>query len=77
MSRSGRALYARVLDQATKRGRSVLTAIRKSPVVKNQRGEWTAPEEMVSLKGAVGEFMALVVSTPSRDMFSRPGLWPS
>lgn len=68
------ALYVRVLDGSTHLGRRALTAIRKSPVVRNQRGEWTAPTDMVSLKGATGRFMAPFVSAPSKDMIAAPNL---
>ncbi len=67
-------LYARVLDGKTHLGRRALTAIRKSPVVRNQRGEWTAPTDMVSLRGEVAKFMAPVVSAPSKEMAATPSL---
>jgi hypothetical protein len=69
-----KVLYARLLDEKTLLGRSALTAIRKSPVMKNERGEWAAPADMVSLKGALAKFMAPVVSAPSKEMAARPGL---
>jgi hypothetical protein len=43
-----KVLYARLLDEEALLGRSALTAIRKSPVMKNERGEWVAPADMVA-----------------------------
>ena len=68
------ALYARLLDEKTHIGRRALTAIRKSPVMRNHRGEWTAPADMVMLKGEVAKFMAPVVSAPSKEMVARADL---
>lgn len=67
-------LYAKVLDATTHFGRRALVAIRKSPVVRNQRGEWVAPADMVSLKGSVAKLMGPVVSIPSKEMAARPAL---
>jgi hypothetical protein len=68
------ALYVRVLDERTFLGRSALTAIRKSPVMKNERGEWAAAGDMVSLKGAVAKLIAPAVSGPSKEMIARADL---
>ena len=67
-------LYVRVLDERTFLGRSALTAIRKSPVMKNERGEWAAAGDMVSLSGAIAKLIAPAISGPSKEMVARPDL---
>lgn len=62
------ALYAHLLDDKAAIGRRALAAIRRSPVVRSQRGDWIAPDRMVHLKGALAKLMAPVVQAPSEEL---------
>lgn len=62
------ALLTRILDESAHLGRKALQAIRASPVVKDQRGRWVAPERMAMLKGASGRLLSPVIHAPSRDL---------
>jgi hypothetical protein len=68
------SLYAKLLVDDAPISRAALAAIRKSPVVRNQRMEWTRPAEMVVLRGALARFMAPVVNAPSQEMLGAPNL---
>jgi len=68
------ALYAKLLADGTTMNRRSLAALRDSPIARNQRGEWTAPSEMVLLKGAPAKLMSPVVSAPSKELMVRPEL---
>jgi hypothetical protein len=67
------ALYKRLLTNE-KIGRRALTAIRSSPVTRNHRGEWSAPADMVILRGAEAKLMSPVTSAPSDELLARPDL---
>jgi hypothetical protein len=64
------AVYTKLLAVDSKLGRRAVAAIRVSPVAKNHRGEWTAPEDMVALRGSVAKLLAPVINMPSREMAS-------
>ncbi len=68
------AIYAKLLADGAQMGRRILAALRESPVVRNQRGEWTAPSKMVMLKGAQAKLMAPVVDAPSTELIARTEL---
>ncbi len=68
------ALYAKLLADGTKISRRALAALRDSPIVRNQRGEWIAPSRLVLLKGAQARLMSPVVSAPSKEILARSEL---
>ena len=68
------ALYSKLLSDSTKLGRRALVALRESPIVKDQRGEWCAPEDMAAFRGATAKLLAPVVSMPSAQIMRRPDL---
>lgn len=68
------ALYAKLLADEMRLSRRVLKALRDSPVARNRRGEWTAPSNMVLLRGAEAKLMAPVVSAPSKELMKHPKL---
>jgi hypothetical protein len=68
------ALYSKLLADWTTISRRTLTALRDSPMVKNLRGQWVAPSEMVTLKGAEAKLMSPVVNMPSKELMARPDL---
>jgi hypothetical protein len=68
------ALYAKLLADGTRMSRRTMAALKDSPVARNQRGEWTAPSEMVLLKGGEAKLMLPVVSAPSKELMVRPEL---
>jgi hypothetical protein len=68
------ALYAKLLADDVPISRRALSALRNNPVVRNQRGAWTAPVEMVLLRGNLARFMAPVIDAPSREMLAAPHL---
>lgn len=68
------ALYAKLLSDGTKLGRRALAALRESPIAKDQRGEWCAPEDMAAFRGATAKLLAPVVSMPSKQIMRRPDL---
>lgn len=67
-------LYAKLLVDDTRISRRALAALRDSPVVRNQRGKWSSPSEIVLLKGAQMKIMSPVVSMPSKELMARPKL---
>ena len=72
--RERKTLYRKLLTQNAPISRLVLTALRSNPVVKNQRGEWVAPANMVFLKKPLARILAPVVDAPSKEMLHAPGL---
>jgi hypothetical protein len=68
------ALYAKLLADGASLSRRAISALRKTPVVRNHRGEWTAPIHMVLLRGNLAHFMAPAVDLPSREMWGAPHL---
>lgn len=68
------ALYARITDEGTQLTRSAIQALRTSPVVKDHRGTWVSPEQLVLLKGNLGRFMMPVVHAPSKDLLRSKAL---
>lgn len=68
------ALYAKLLSDGTKLGRRALAAVRESPIAKDQRGEWCAPEDMAALRGATAKLLAPIVNIPSKQIMRRPDL---
>ena len=55
--RERETLYRKLLAREAPIGRAALSALRSNPVVKNQRGDWVAPEEMVNLKKTLARLL--------------------
>jgi hypothetical protein len=49
-------------------GRKALSAIRRSPVLKDHEGRWARPDELVLLSSAQFELMAPVIRSPSKEV---------
>lgn len=67
-------LYRKLLSDAGPIKRGALSALRENPVVRNQRGEWTAPADMVALKRPLARLFDPVVDAPSPQMLQAQGL---
>jgi len=64
----------RVLVSYRELGRLVLAAVKRSPVVRDHRGTWTAPAAMRSLKGRSNNFFLRALSAPSEEMSAQHDL---
>jgi hypothetical protein len=71
--RERETLYRKLLTRAAI-SRRALTVLRNSPVVKNQRGQWVAPTDMVHLKKPLARLLDAVIDAPSKEMLNAPGL---
>lgn len=67
-------LFDRILALGASIDKQTLAAVRTSPVVKDHRGEWAAPEKMAILKGPVWRFMSSVVSAPGKALLANAEL---
>jgi hypothetical protein len=68
------ALYRRILEHGLALSRSALAAIRSAPVVKDHRGSWKAPDELLDVKGSGGKLLLSFLSGPSAELGARPEL---
>jgi hypothetical protein len=68
------AVEARLLNASADLGRRTWSAVRLSPVMRNHRGDWVAPDDMVRLSGRSAGFFLKVLSGPSRAMLGQPDL---
>jgi hypothetical protein len=66
-----RAVERRVLGSYRELGRLVLAAVKRSPVVRDHRGDWTIPAVMRNLKGRSNVFFLRALSAPSEEMASQ------
>lgn len=69
-----RAVEARILESEGKLGRLVLAAVKRSPVLRDHRGQWTAPADMRALKGRSSSFFLNALSAPSTPLAKRDEL---
>jgi hypothetical protein len=72
--RERETLYRKLLAREAPISRAALSALRSNPVVKNQRGDWVAPVEMVNLKKALARFLDPAIDGPSKDLLAAPNL---
>ncbi|HEV7286074.1 MAG TPA: DUF3883 domain-containing protein [Kaistia sp.] len=73
-NRERETLYRKLLAREAPISRTALNALRTNPVVKNQRGEWVAPADLVNLKRSMARFLDPVIDTPSKELLATPTL---
>ncbi|UWM82130.1 DUF3883 domain-containing protein [Rhizobium sp. SRDI969] len=69
-----RKLHRKLLAREAPISRAALSALRSNPVVKNQRGDWVAPVEMVNLKKTLARFLDPAIDGPSKELLAAPNL---
>lgn len=67
-------VYRHLLSDGTRFGRKPLAAIRRSPVVLDQRGNWVAPQDLAQLPPAQAALLDPVVSAPAPPLAERAEL---
>lgn len=67
-------LYNKLLTRDSPLSRACFSALRSNPVVKNQRGEWVAPADMVHLKKSLARLLDAAIDAPAKEMVAAPGL---
>lgn len=72
--RERETLYRKLLTREAPISRHALSTLRSNPVVKNQRGEWVAPDTMVHLKKPLARLLDPAINAPSKEMLSAPDL---
>ncbi|MEW9581399.1 DUF3883 domain-containing protein [Paraburkholderia sp. DGU8] len=72
--RERETLYRMLLTREAPISRTALSALRNNPVVKNQRGEWVAPANMVHLKNPLARLVDLAIDAPSKEMLNARSL---
>jgi hypothetical protein len=72
--RERETLYRKLLAREAPISRPALTALRTNPVIKNQRGEWVSPMDMVLLKGPLARFLDPAIDTPAKEVLQSPAL---
>ncbi|WP_230628501.1 DUF3883 domain-containing protein [Sphingomonas sp. Leaf37] len=72
--RERETLYRKLLARTAPISRAALTALRNNPVVKNQRGAWVAPIDLVLLKRPLARLLDPVVDAPSRELIAATAL---
>ena len=72
--RERETLYRKLLAREAPISRAALSALRSNPVVKNQRGDWVAPVEMVNLKKTLARFLDPAINGPSKELLAAPNL---
>lgn len=72
--RERETLYRKLLSREAPISRAALSALRNNPVVKNQRGDWVAPVDMVNLKKTLAHFLDPAINGPSRELLAVPKL---
>ena len=68
------ALYERLMAEDLKLSPKALAAVRRSPVMKNHRGDWVAPDAMALLPAAQAAVLEPVLHVPADDLARRPTL---
>jgi hypothetical protein len=72
--RERETLYRKLLAREAPISRPALAALRSNPVVRNQRGEWVAPEDMVHLKRPLARLLDSAIDAPSKELLQAPAL---
>ncbi len=67
-------LYRKLLSREAPISRMALEALRRNPVIKNQRGEWVAPNAMVHLKKQLARLLDPAIDAPAKEMLAAPAL---
>lgn len=67
-------LYRKLLARQSPISRAALSVLRVNPVVKNQRGEWVAPADMVNLNRRLARLLDPAIDAPSRELLAAPTL---
>lgn len=65
------ALYRHLLSDGDKLGRKAMAAVRRSPVVKDQRGAWVSPADLVQLPREQARIFDAVLSAPAPPLAKR------
>jgi uncharacterized protein DUF3883 len=65
------ALYRHLLSEGVKLGRKALTAVRRSPVVLDHRGNWVAPDDLAQLPAPQAALLSAIVSAPAPALAER------
>lgn len=73
-NRERKTLYRKLLTRESPISRAALSALRANPVVRNHRGEWVAPADMVHLKGPLARLLGPVVDLPAKELLAAPAL---
>jgi hypothetical protein len=68
------ALYRYLLENGSTIGSRALSIVRRSPVLKDHRDDWVAPEVLLLLPRAQFELMDPVISVPSQDVIKASDL---
>lgn len=61
-------LYRHLLNRSIKLNRNTIASVMRSPVVKNHRGDWVSPSELVILPNDQFNVVEPVVNAPSREL---------
>lgn len=72
--RERETLYRKLLTREAPISRPALSVLRNNPVVKNQRGQWVAPDAMVHLKKPLARLLDPAIDAPSKEMLNAPSL---
>lgn len=72
--RERETLYRKLLAREAPISRPAFAALRKNPVVRNQRGEWVAPVDLVHLKGPLARLLDPAIDAPSKELLQAPAL---
>lgn len=72
--RERETLYRKLLAREAPISRPALAALRRNPVVRNQRGEWVAPADMVHLKRPLARLLDPAIDAPSKELLQAPAL---
>lgn len=72
--RERETLYRKLLAREAPISRAALSALRANPVIKNQRGEWVAPADMVNLKRPLARLLDPAIDAPSKELLAAPAL---
>jgi hypothetical protein len=72
--RERETLYRKLLAREAPIARPALHALRVNPVVKNQRGEWVAPVDLVHLKKPLARLLDPAIDAPAKELLAAPTL---
>ena len=72
--RERETLYRKLLSREAPISRAAFRALRANPVLKNQRGQWVAPANMVKLKPALARLLDPAIDAPSGELLAAPTL---
>ncbi len=67
-------LYKHLLSDDLAFNRSIIAAVRPSPVLRDHRGEWIAPIDMVLLPSAQAQLLSRTIHAPAPAVTKRPKL---